>query len=150
MPYYGRGGAGNIQAATQEKERAASDPEAQLPTAEDVGPAPQRNGQDEQAYKRTGRGGAGNYHSPSNDVKLPVYQAEIDAASRAAPLPGEAAPKYGRGGAGNINFAAGEKNARDGQVESEELKMREKVAKAVENYVGDELQVPEKARLPGA
>ena len=150
MPYYGRGGAGNIQAATQEKERATSDPEAQLATAEEASPTPQFIGQDEQAYKRTGRGGAGNYHSQSDDVKLPVYEAEIDAASKAAPPPGEMPAKYGRGGAGNINFATGEKTERDGQIESEELKMKERVAKAVENYVGDELQVPEKAKLPGA
>lgn len=147
MPYYGRGGAGNIQAAAQEKEKAASDPEAQLSTAEKPLSHPPSIGQDGETYKRSGRGGAGNYFTASDDAKLPVEQAEIDAASK--PMsPSEAPAKYGRGGAGNINFASGEQAGRDELVKAEEQKMREKVATAVENYVEEGLQVPEKARLP--
>lgn len=148
MPYYGRGGAGNIQAATQEKERIASDVEAQLFTAEHPLSNLTCTGQDEQAYKRSGRGGAGNYFTASDVVKLPEKQAEIDAAAKAL-SPGEVPAKYGRGGAGNINFAAGEKADRDDVVQSEERKMKERVAKAVEDYVEGGLQVPEKARLSG-
>lgn len=149
MPYYGRGGAGNIQAAAQEKERIASDPEAQLSTANQPLPNPPSITEDDQAYKRSGRGGAGNYFASSDDAKLPASQAEIDAASK--PLsPREAPPKYGRGGAGNINFASDGKANRDELVRNEEQKMQHKVAKAVESFVDDGLQVPEKARLPSS
>lgn len=148
MPYYGRGGAGNIQTAAQEKERIASDPEAQLSSAEQPLPNIAATTQDDQAYKRAGRGGAGNYFTTSDVAKVPADQAELDAASK--PLsPTDAPPKYGRGGAGNIGFASGEKADRDEVVKNEEQKMRDRVAKAVEDYVEEGLQVPEKARLPG-
>lgn len=150
MPYHGRGGAGNIEAAAQDKERAESDPEAQLSTAEQPLSHAQSNGNDEEAYRRTGRGGAGNYYNVADDVKMPVGQAEVDAASKPAAAPGEAAPKYGRGGAGNIGYASSEKAGKDEVVRNEEEKMRDRVSKAVESYVQDELQVPQKARLPGA
>lgn len=150
MPYYGRGGAGNIQAAASEKERIASDPEAQLSTAEEpLSNPPPSTSQDEQAYKRSGRGGAGNFFTPSDEAKLPIQAAEIDAASKPLVSPASAPAKYGRGGAGNINFATGEKDERDEKVKSEELKMQEMVAKAVEDFVEEGLQVPEKARLHG-
>lgn len=147
MPYYGRGGAGNIQAASQEKERMAADPEAQLSNAEQpLANAPSTGG-DEKPYQRSGRGGAGNYFTSSDNAKLPASQADVDAASK--PLsPSEAPVKYGRGGAGNINFASGEKAERENFVKSEEQKMKDRVANAVENYVDGGLQVPEKARLP--
>lgn len=147
MPYYGRGGAGNIQAATQEREKVASDTEAQLSSAEQPLSHAPSTGQDEQTYKRSGRGGVGNYFTASDDAKLPLDQAEIDAASK--PMsPSEVPAKYGRGGVGNINFASGEQSGRDEIIKAEEQKMREKVATAVENYVEEGLQVPEKARLP--
>lgn len=150
MPYHGRGGAGNTQAATQEKERIASDPEAQLSAAQEpLSNPPLSEGHDDQPYKRSGRGGAGNFFTPSDEAKLPIQEAEIDAASKPTVNPGSAPAKYGRGGAGNINFATGEKDERNEKVKNEELKMQEKVAKAVEDFVEEGLQVPEKARLHG-
>lgn len=147
MPYYGRGGAGNIQAAAQEQARLASDTEAQLADTEQALSASASSVQDEQAYQRSGRGGAGNYFTASDDAKLPASQADIEAASR--PMsPGKGPPKYGRGGAGNINYASGEKADQDAVVKDEEQKLQERVSKAAESFVEQEIQVPEKARLP--
>lgn len=147
MPYYGRGGAGNIQAAAQEQARLASDTEAQLADTEQPLSASASSVQDEQAYQRSGRGGAGNYFAASDDAKLPASQADIEAASRPT-SPGKGPPKYGRGGAGNINYASGEKADQDAVAKNEEQKLQERVSKAAESFVEQEIQVPEKARLP--
>ena len=148
MPAYGRGGAGNFQAVTQEKQRIAADNEAQESTAETSHPADYKS-QDPKTeqYKRAGRGGAGNYYCADDAMSSEKAEQSVLDAGRKQQTSPIAPPKYGRCGAGNIAFAGGRKGEEDERVQTEVDKMRERVAKAVENHVEEGLAFPEKAKV---
>ncbi|KAK5135475.1 hypothetical protein LTR08_005263 [Meristemomyces frigidus] len=168
---YGRGGAGNIQAVAQETARASADLEAnEKPTQSDhVGPPEDNSAREEQQYAHTGRGGAGNYYSPKDLTKSgnfsdahrshilgdgtlpPATSMAADSGSappsyNTAQPSGETIRSYGRGGAGNYAFGAGEGDAARKKAQEEQIK--ERLQADIERSVEQSLAVPEKAKLP--
>ncbi|PNS16015.1 hypothetical protein CAC42_4416 [Sphaceloma murrayae] len=162
MPY-GRGGAGNFEAAAAAKqlaqERAANDVEAQKSTEDHLSDVLSEAKPPAQ-YAHSGRGGAGNYYSPQELSKTGQFEGGT-AGLEEASIPTSAASKIqakiqatlpayrGRGGAGNYETSAADsaEAARSKAVEEEkeEQKIRESIAKDVETG----LAKPQKAKLPG-
>ncbi|KAK4635210.1 hypothetical protein CLAFUW4_01398 [Fulvia fulva] len=157
MPYAGRGGAGNIQAVEQEKNRIAADLEAGQAAAESISqPPPPR---EEKQYAHSGRGGAGNYYNPKELSNTGVYKDsgfsqrvgnEVNTLGH-EPLPhdGEQVKKVGRGGAGNyaaFDASEGQTRALEKRLEADR-EMREMVKKDVEERVKSTLAEPPKAKI---
>ena len=148
MPVYGRGGAGNIQVLTQEKDRIATDLEAnktiEEPTSSSQLPNTARGSNLQYAY--AGRGGAGNFYSAKdkNNVQPPAGR---DDSSSTRIYPGKSTQPPGRGGAGNYEFAT------DGNIDAaaiervREQRSRERTTQDVEKVVEQQLAVPPKAKL---
>lgn len=166
----GRGGAGNILAVQQEKQRVAEDLESNQQVADQTSnpssaDLPLRQ---DQQYAHSGRGGAGNYYSPReleetgsfNDT-LPTGLGAASNAS-ASTAAGSSVPagqngnaasepvrRYGRGGAGNMSFGVTEDEARVYRKRREEEEQRQEKLKAdVEANVNAILMEPPRARLP--
>ncbi|KAF1843010.1 uncharacterized protein K460DRAFT_418149 [Cucurbitaria berberidis CBS 394.84] len=150
---YGRGGAGNINAAKESSKKAGEDIEANHPppsSASATAPsppqqAPSNNAPPPQDYAHMGRGGAGNFYQPSTLVAQGQFTQPADSTA----LPTSAKPhistpwhpegqempvaRSGRGGAGNFVWksdGAGNKE----KVEDEERR-REEVREGVERDV---------------
>ncbi|KAI9727654.1 MAG: hypothetical protein M1828_005882 [Chrysothrix sp. TS-e1954] len=150
----GRGGAGNIEAANQQISR---DLEANRTHAEDesakdgatTSPIAQALQQDTQPaeFAHTGRGGAGNFYSPSGLVsKGDFSRAEASTMGRSSEVSiGAASGRLqGRGGAGNFLQPTNEiVEGRDPLLESKQQEAFERVARDVE----DTLERPQKAHL---
>ncbi|KAK3725891.1 hypothetical protein LTR37_000039 [Vermiconidia calcicola] len=107
---YGRGGAGNFQAAEQRKAKSPAPrkadqtvangykSDAQL-SAEETKQVKQQQ-QQQQQYAHGGRGGAGNTYSPK-EILQDEARMRTDA-SGTSPTTNDPSKTYGRGGAGNI------------------------------------------------
>ncbi|KAG8629420.1 hypothetical protein KVT40_003285 [Elsinoe batatas] len=160
MPY-GRGGAGNFEAAQAAKQaaqdRAANDVEAQKCVDDDFTKSLAEARAPAQ-YAHSGRGGAGNYYSPQELTKTGQFEAtapgteqpEIPATSTSQSRAQVTLSAYqGRGGAGNYETTAADakemSKTQAEQAEKEQEKIRETIAKDVESG----LARPERARLPG-
>lgn len=146
MPY-GRGGAGNIQATEQERDRIAEDLEANEAAALTDGSVPLQSElpeRDQQQYARTGRGGAGNFHDPS----------EVKDEEPSEGLGGKPAPKdpgvtrtAGRGGAGNYLFASTENERQAAAEKAQEEREQEQLSEIIVKVVDDKLEVPQPAKV---
>ena len=169
---YGRGGAGNIDAAAQETARASADPEANQRGAQvnrQQGPPEDVIAREEQQYQHLGRGGAGNYYSPKDLSKSGNFSdahrshilgdGTLQPASSIAADPSSAPPSYnaakpsteavrsyGRGGAGNYSYGAAESEA--ARKKAQEEKVRERLQADIEKSVQETLVMPQKAKLP--
>ncbi|KAF2225250.1 hypothetical protein BDZ85DRAFT_194722 [Elsinoe ampelina] len=162
MPY-GRGGAGNFEAAQAVKQaaqdRAANDVEAQKGVDDDLTKSLAESKAPAQ-YAHSGRGGAGNYYSPQELTKTGQFEATAPGAEQpdiptTSTLQSKAQaqatlPAYrGRGGAGNYETTAADakeiSRTQAEHAEKEQERIRESIAKDVESG----LARPERARLPG-
>jgi hypothetical protein len=148
-----RGGAGNIQAAAQQKERASSDLEANRLPKESVTIVPLDT---KREYAHSGRGGAGNYYSPKEldrkgdfGARNPAVNEPRDNEEHVGQTgnTGSAPVKVGRGGAGNFTFGKSDESDEENRQKEEEGKIVD-IEKHVEDGVG-QLQMPEKAKLAG-
>ncbi|KAF2834709.1 hypothetical protein M501DRAFT_989475 [Patellaria atrata CBS 101060] len=185
MPTYGRGGAGNIQTATQvveENKRISDDLEAARPTANPASAvhpssqsqpqtqneqnhfAGQQSYQPPAAYAHSGRGGAGNWYSPSQlqatgqftSHQNPTSSADLPPATSpptlspsstpksTSPPPDPALPigKLGRGGMGNFKWQSAQDYR---EYAAERRREEEKVLKESERRVSDSLTRPGRA-----
>ncbi|KAF4549349.1 Hypothetical protein D9617_22g066950 [Elsinoe fawcettii] len=160
MPY-GRGGAGNFEAAKAAKqtaqERAKDDVEAQKSVDDDLAASIAETKAPAQ-YAHSGRGGAGNYYSPQElsttgrfEGTAPgAEQPDATVSLKTQPKAQATLPAYrGRGGAGNYETSAADSaeiaRIQAAQDEKEQEKIRQSIARDVESG----LARPEKARLPG-
>ncbi|KAK3055531.1 hypothetical protein LTR09_003451 [Extremus antarcticus] len=145
MPPYGRGGAGNIQTIEQENAKVAADLEANQSSAEKYTTEQLPPKREEQQYKRTGRGGAGNM------VDSNVSKKDDLVGSGPTPKPvGATGPaRYGRGGAGNHDYSDGIWRSENARKTEKEHASREKLQQAIEKGVEESLAMPQKARLVG-
>ncbi|KAH7382271.1 hypothetical protein BKA66DRAFT_512346 [Pyrenochaeta sp. MPI-SDFR-AT-0127] len=153
---YGRGGAGNINAAKQSSKKAAEDLEANRSTAPPPtrSPLPAQPSNASQDYAHMGRGGAGNWYQPTELQKEGTFTTPSDATA----IPTGSKPQIstpwhpenqelpvarsGRGGAGNFVWKSEEKGSRE---KEDEEKRREVVSQGVERDVEAGLAKP-----PGA
>ena len=171
---YGRGGAGNIEAAALESARKSADPEANRQGAKSDG----KNGppeevidviaREEQQYQHLGRGGAGNFYSPKDLSKSGKFSdahrshivgdGTLQPASALAANLGNGPPSYnaakpstesvrsyGRGGAGNYSQSAAEIEAARVKREEERIKIR--LQADIEKAVQESLAMPQKAKV---
>lgn len=170
MPALGRGGAGNIEAATQpiiqrkisgeylERGVLQKNHEAYAGTSHDA--------LHTQEYAHMGRGGAGNYYSPRELNATGEFQGAGtshvlgDGTPEGRHVAGVAekekkevvnGPVYrGRGGAGNYAYGVTEGEERRFRKKYEEEERRKKEIRGLAEGAAQEgLAVPEKARLPG-
>jgi len=178
MPYYGRGGAGNIEAVQKENERINSDVEASQSAAERatsdfVPPADIKR--EEQQYAHSGRGGMGNWFSPAelnqSGKFSDAHRSHIPGDGTLSPdgnaKTGEGAPpsynaigasvsategvkKYGRGGAGNYDFGINEAEQKAARRIKTEDEKKARLEEDIEKGVQETLAMPQKAKLPGA
>lgn len=151
MPPFGRGGAGNIKAITQENARISADLEANQSSADNALNAHAHTESDHlhrqitpQQYANIGRGGAGNLVD-AKDLEEPAPS--VDSGAKSASMPGGVA--YGRGGAGNQEFSAGVREGQRVEKEREEQVTREKLTREIEKGVRESLATPAKARTAG-
>ena len=136
MPSYGRGGAGNIQAVAQDKDRIAADLEANVRV--DENDAIINSNEASQEYMHSGRGGAGNFYSAA-EVSMGTSHEE--------PLPAQGTRTAGRGGAGNYGFAAST-NEQEAALEIAKTNFsRKRIAQTVEKDVNEQLAMPPQAKL---
>ena len=165
---YGRGGAGNIEAAAQESARALGDPEANQQSTRQQDPPEDVIAREEQQYQHLGRGGAGNYYSPKDLSKTGNFSdahrshivgegtlqpSSSIAADHSSAPPSyntakpttEAVRSYGRGGAGNYSYGAAEAEA--AQKKARDEKAKERLQADVEKRVQASLAMPQKAKL---
>lgn len=146
MPSYGRGGAGNIKAVTQQKERIAADVEANA-SVEDSGIGGDLTRISQGAtgqYVKSGRGGAGNFYDPA---EVPT---EVETSTQLAvgkPAEQHTARTAGRGGAGNYESAANSGKQSAAAEEAKETLFRERIAADVEKVINQELAIPQNAKL---
>lgn len=149
---HGRGGAGNIDAATQENARVAADLEANQSATEPFAQASSpTDSLKRQEPSYVGRGGAGNYGSQKEvDHWNGLEQAENESFAKIRKDSQAQSPTYGRGGAGNYAAGAlkGRQNASRKMTEDEQK--REKLKADIEQGVKDQLAMPQKAKLPRA
>ncbi|KAK6434556.1 hypothetical protein LTR95_009255 [Oleoguttula sp. CCFEE 5521] len=146
----GRGGAGNIQAVQQEKDRIADDLESGSKTAAKERSNVVEGKQSDQQYAHSGRGGAGNYYSHkelSESGNFSTGEAAVRASGSTAST--QPVRKYGRGGAGNYEFSSTvfvQAKAQDKAVEADR---RARLQDDIEKGVSEQLAFPSKAKLPG-
>ncbi|KAI5195984.1 hypothetical protein E4T39_07959 [Aureobasidium subglaciale] len=166
MPGWGRGGAGNIEAAAATKttnttnEKISADIERQQQDASAEAYAgtahPKLHAQE---YAHTGRGGSGNYYSPRELLATGKFEgvdtSHVLGDGTPAPKEGDkenksnAGFKIGRGGQGNF-FGGDEGEAEKLRAKREdEARKQEELKREVEKGVDGSLSRPEKARLPG-
>lgn len=145
---YGRGGAGNLQAVAQRKERAASDLEANenVDEALSAGNEIEVSQRETQQYVQAGRGGAGNYHAAS-DIKEQQLLKHIPSSKLVEAFQEEGSRTAGRGGAGNYYFAAIKAKEAAALDKAKEDLSRAKISQDVEKGVRDQLAMPQQARL---
>lgn len=144
MPAYGRGGAGNIHAVAQEKERIATDLEANAGIQESgtqTDASSIHQGASQQ-YRHAGRGGAGNYETIA-DVKEQQSNDEITGGS----IQSTTTRTAGRGGAGNYDFAAATTSKAAAREQIEEDLTREIITQKVEENVDQHLAMPPQAKI---
>ena len=156
MPPYGRGGAGNINAVEQAKAKIAADLEANGQSAltadsfdrQGEGLVRSEREEEEPVYKHSGRGGAGNYYSPTEfgGEGAVASKSSAQGTSSAAPVSNTRTP--GRGGAGNYAFGVSEDES-DARKRMEEKRKGEKLREDVERGVNERLALPRKARVSG-
>jgi hypothetical protein len=172
MPYYGRGGAGNIQAVEEENARISADLEANQQAAEAENQQGLSDRSKEQQYAHTGRGGAGNWYSPRElrerghfsdadrshilgDGTQPPTDSARSGDNAAAPpsytvtQTSSQTSKVGRGGAGNISFGVNEDEERAARKRLAQQEAQEKLKADIEKGVKERLAMPPKAKLPG-
>lgn len=169
---YGRGGAGNIQAAEEQTVRAATDLEANGGGAngQNASSGVDNAPNSEQQFAHVGRGGAGNYYSPTelnatghfNDVDRShvlgdgTLQPASTTDNNAPPSYTSAQPtttpsrSYGRGGAGNYLFGTSESAEAAARKKAEEEQQQATLRANIEKAVEDHLPAPPKAKLSGA
>ena len=145
MPPYGRGGVGNIQAVTQEKERAATDLEANERTEESTSSSqlPNHSQGSSQQYASAGRGGAGNFYfanNNNNDMQPEDGPGGSKSTDQSTRTPG-------RGGAGNYEFAAYGSREAAAFERAREQRSQERIAQDVEKDVEQRLAIPQRAKL---
>lgn len=147
---YGRGGAGNIDTASQDIARAAANLEANGFTGDSFSQTSspldlvQRQ---EPSY--VGRGGSGNYGSTGDPMHWEDSSSRsIEPVTRSRRDSQAQSPTYGRGGAGNYaaSSSASQQNLYRRMTE-EDLK-REKLKADIEQGVNEQLAMPQKAKLP--
>nr|OQO17749.1 hypothetical protein B0A51_13791 [Rachicladosporium sp. CCFEE 5018] len=146
----GRGGAGNIQAVQQEKDRIANDLESGSKTVAKERPTVAEVKHNDQQYAHSGRGGAGNYYSPkelSESGKFSTGDAASTASGSIAST--QLVRKYGRGGAGNYEFSGTGPAQAKAQDEVAEADRRRRLQDAIEKGVSEQLTFPSKAKLSG-
>lgn len=145
MPAYGRGGVGNIQAVAQEKERIATDVEANAGVQESQTPsdAPSISQGPSPQYRHAGRGGAGNYEtvSEANEQQSKNETGDGKLVQSTTTL------TAGRGGAGNYDFAAATRSKEVARGQLEEELTREIVGQKVEENVDHHLAMPQQAKI---
>lgn len=174
MPAYGRGGAGNIEAATAlpraktpDVEKAADELDARTNLATYAGTA--HDALHNQQYAHMGRGGAGNYYSPwelqmrgeftgagtshvlGDGTPQPKSQ-ETERMGDKGDMKGTAdtgVTYRGRGGAGNFSFGVSESEERATRKRlEEEQRKKEELRVNSEKIVEEGLARPEKAKMP--
>ncbi|CAO2653203.1 Nn.00g026140.m01.CDS01 [Neocucurbitaria sp. VM-36] len=152
---YGRGGAGNINAAKETSKRAAEDIEANRTPTSTTAP-PTQPSSASQEYSHMGRGGAGNWYQPSELQKEGTFTQPSD--STAIPTTskpqistpwhpeGQEMPvaRSGRGGAGNFVWKSEEQAKKERE---DEERRREVVREGVERDVEAGLAKPPGALL---
>jgi hypothetical protein len=166
MAPYGRGGAGNYEAAIQrDNEKISNDLEANQSAADNATNSyapPDIAEKSEAQYAHTGRGGAGNYYSPQDlsqtgsfvgaqtshilgdGTPAPSDNSRPAAAPAAAPP-----PKTGRGGAGNFDFGINEAERKAARQHEDADRRQQQLKQDVEKGVQEKLAFPSKAKLPG-
>lgn len=155
MPPFGRGGAGNIKAITNETAKLAADIEANRPSTSSSDTAAMNAHLASESdhlhrhitprqYANIGRGGAGNLVDAKGLEQAPGIS-DGEAGTKGA---GEGRG-YGRGGAGNQEFGTGVREGLRVERERREMEEGEMVRREVERGVGARLAVPEKARTAG-
>ena len=162
MAPYGRGGAGNYEAAIQrDNEKISNDLEANQSAADNATNSyapPDIAEKSEAQYAHTGRGGAGNYYSPQDLSQTGSFvgaqtshilgdgtPAPSDNSRPAAAPP----PKTGRGGAGNFDFGTNEAERKAARQHEEADRRQQQLKQDVEKGVQEKLAFPSKAKLPG-
>ncbi|GAB7352061.1 hypothetical protein MBLNU459_g2568t1 [Dothideomycetes sp. NU459] len=169
MPALGRGGAGNIEAATlassAQQRNDADDLDLERGHHEAYAGTP-HDALHSQQYAHMGRGGAGNYYSPRALQATGAFEGAgtshvlgdgtpegraVLAAAAAAKEPVVTGPVYrGRGGAGNYAFGVTESEERRSRKKYEEEEARKAAIRdGAEKGVDEGLAMPEKARLGG-
>ncbi|PSK46055.1 hypothetical protein B9Z65_5023 [Elsinoe australis] len=161
MPY-GRGGAGNFEAAAAAKQaaqdRAVNDVESQRSTTDDISDSIAETKAPAQ-YAHSGRGGAGNYYSPQElsqtgkfDDSATDAQQTDDSSSIASKIKTKVQatlPAYrGRGGAGNYETSAVDNAELARSKAAKDEKEQERIRSIVAQDVETGLARPEKAKLP--
>ena len=153
MPYYSRGGAGNIGAIEQRRQRVAADLEANEAVAEDtlgeriVADSISRH--EAQEYVRSGRGGAGNYHSPGNMSKSEKFDSGSTPGLSGRTATADTTRTYGRGGHGNYAISIAESAHKAAQQQRDDDVKRAELSRDIEKAVQEKLTQPSKAKLPG-
>jgi hypothetical protein len=144
MPSYGRGGAGNIEAVAQEKERITIDSEANKDAKDCASSSqlPNISQGSSQQYANTGCGGAGNVYSANeiHDMQSPDGPDDIKSTGRST-------QSLGRGGDGNYGCAADGSREAAALERMREQRSQERITKDIEKDVEQQLAIPQKAKL---
>jgi len=152
MPSVGRGGAGNIALMNEGPARILEDVEARHLLGQEVQPANLTNNlQRPQEPAHIGRGGSGNFAGPEERQQMDEDEA---VASKTLSIPfniaAPKAPTYGRGGAGNYEWAGTDalktKSLSAGATDDESKRLE--LQRSIESNVNEQLSVPPKAKLP--
>ncbi|KIW01072.1 uncharacterized protein PV09_07363 [Verruconis gallopava] len=141
MPY-GRGGAGNIEAANQkqiddlEAQRSRGEPRPVEPAESSKSSSIASPANLNQEYAHMGRGGAGNWYSPkdlSQTGKFDTSPEQLSSESRSIDKDATSESRHrGRGGAGNFIWSSEEETNVEKRRKEVEIELKEMVAKGVE------------------
>lgn len=159
MPSIGRGGAGNILAASNAT--IPSDLESNRQAVEEDYTQDQLEQKEKQEWAHQGRGGAGNFFSPKELVQKGKFEGaqtshvlgdgtpeSVKTTAESGTGSVSVAPAFrGRGGAGNYSFGPSEIEEKR-TAEDEEAK-KDWLRGQIEKGVEEGLARPEKAKLPG-
>lgn len=152
MPSIGRGGAGNIALMSEGQARILEDVEAKHVLGPKVQPTTLiHNLQRPQEPVHIGRGGSGNFAGSEERQQMDQDEA---VASKILSIPLNIAvpkaPTYGRGGAGNYEWAGTDalkiRSLSAGATDEESKKLE--LQRSIESNVNEQLSVPPKAKLP--
>lgn len=148
MPSYGRGGAGNIEAVSRDKERITTDLEANEDAKESIsaGQLPNISQGSSQQYARAGRGGAGNFYSTKEKTDLQPLDGPDDSKTTKTYL-SQSTQTLGRGGAGNYEFAVDRSREAAILEEANVQLSKGRITQDIEKDVEQQLAIPQKAKL---
>ena len=152
MPSIGRGGAGNIALMSEGQARILEDVEAKHVLGPEVQPATLIHSlQRPQEPAHIGRGGSGNF-AGSEERQQMDHDEAVASKMLSTPLDIAAAkaPTYGRGGAGNYEWAGPDalktRSPPAGATDDESKRLE--LQRSIESNVNEQLSVPPKAKLP--